>query len=232
VVTGATGAIGKAIASELIARGVTVCAVGSKPETLAELARTTGWQPDQVCYCPVDLAVEADIAEFCSTCVQRWPVIQMLVHCAATIELGELSCARVEDFDRQYRINVRAPYQITQALLPRLRAAKGQIVFINSTTGLRGKKERGQYSATKHALRAIADSLREEVNQDGVRVLSVFLGRTASRMQVAVFPSDRPYCSEKLLQPSDVASVVVHALEMPATAEVTDVWIRPLIKSY
>jgi NADP-dependent 3-hydroxy acid dehydrogenase YdfG len=61
----------------------------------------------------------------------------------------------------------------------------------------------------------------------------VFLGRTASRMQAEVHQREgRPYDESKLLQPDDVASVVIHALGMPRTAEVTDVWIRPLLKSY
>jgi NADP-dependent 3-hydroxy acid dehydrogenase YdfG len=141
--------------------------------------------------------------------------------------------ARLEDFDRQYRVNVRAPYLLTQLLLPRIISSRGQIVFVNSSAGLHARKGVGQYAATKHALRGIADSLREEVNEHGVRVLSVFLGRTASRMQANVYGREgRPYRPELLLQPDDVASVIVHALELPRTAEVTDIHLRPLLKSY
>jgi NADP-dependent 3-hydroxy acid dehydrogenase YdfG len=89
----------------------------------------------------------------------------------------------------------------------------------------------GQYAATKHALKAITDSLREEVNSDGIRVLSVFNGRTATPMQAAVHAVEgRAYCPEKLIQPDDIASVVIHALSLPGTAEITDVQIRPFAK--
>ena len=89
-----------------------------------------------------------------------------------------------------------------------------------------------QYDSTKHALRAIADSLRGEINEHGVRVLSVYLGRTASEMQEQICQMEgKPYRPELLLQPNDVASVILNALSLPRTAEVTDIWIRPMIKS-
>ena len=112
-----------------------------------------------------------------------------------------------------------------------LRKRRGQVVFINSTAGLNASAGVGLYSATKHALKALADSLRAEVNSDGVRVLSVYPGRTAIPMQAAIIASEgRAYLPEKLLQPDDVAATVVSALMLPRTAEVTDVKIRPLTK--
>ena len=90
----------------------------------------------------------------------------------------------------------------------------------------------GQYAATKHALKAIADSLREEMNAEGVRVLNIFLGRTATPMQAKVHELEgREYRPESLVQPEDVASVVIHALSMPRTVEITEISMRPRIKS-
>jgi NADP-dependent 3-hydroxy acid dehydrogenase YdfG len=233
VVTGATGAIGKAISARLLAGGATVCLVGTTEESLADLQRSTGWAAGQVFCYPVDLSVDASARQFCANCRARHPLIHILVHSAGAIVLETVERGRVEDFDRQYQINVRAPYQLTQALLPQITACQGQVAFINSSAGLHARRGAAQYAATKHALRAVADSLREEVNDRGVRVLSVFLGRTASRMQAAVHRQEgRPYNAGTLLQPDDVASVVVHALALPRTAEVTDVSIRPLQKSY
>jgi NAD(P)-dependent dehydrogenase (short-subunit alcohol dehydrogenase family) len=141
--------------------------------------------------------------------------------------------ARIEDLDDQYATNVRAPYMVTQQLLPLLANGRGQIVFINSSAGLSAKRsEVGQYAATKHALKAIADSLREEVNPRGIRVLSVYLGRTATPMQEALCQQEgKVYHPQMLMQPEDVASVVVQALMLPSTAEVTDISIRPMLKT-
>jgi NADP-dependent 3-hydroxy acid dehydrogenase YdfG len=120
-----------------------------------------------------------------------------------------------------------------QTMLPLLRKSKGQIVFINSSAGLRSPATTGQFSATQHAFRSIADSLREEVNADGIRVLSVFPGRTATPRIAKLFEKEgRAYQPDLLMQPEDVAEMVTHSLRLPRTAEVTDIRIRPMQKSY
>lgn len=231
VVTGASSGIGRAIALALAAQGATLCLVGRRLETLEAVADKARPTASHIrCY-RADLTRDEDIAEL-AACLQRdWGVIDMLIHSAGVISLGKLEDAPVEDFDRQYRINVRAPYILTQALLPMLRLRRGQIVFVNSSAGLSARANVSQYAATKHALKAIADSLREEVNAEGLRVLSVYPGRTASPMQAAVHEMEgRPYHPERLMQPEDVAAVVIHALSLPRSAEVTDIHIRPLSK--
>jgi NADP-dependent 3-hydroxy acid dehydrogenase YdfG len=113
-----------------------------------------------------------------------------------------------------------------------LKVRRGQIVFINSSSGLTAKPNSAPYNATKHALKAIADSLRAEVNAFGVRVISVYLGRTASEMQERIHRAEgKPYRPELLLQPEDVAAVIMNALALPRTAEVTDIHIRPMNKT-
>src|SRR5262249_45306920 len=104
---------------------------------------------------------------------------------------------------------------------------------MNSSAGLSAKRpDIGQYSATKHALKAVAESLREEVNPMGIRVLNVYLGRAATPMQKSLHEREgKLYDPDRLLQSEDVASIVIHALQLPSTAEVTDISIRPMIKS-
>src|SRR3989454_9395399 len=105
-----------------------------------------------------------------------------------------------------------------------IRSARGQIVFINSTVGLATRANVAQFSATQHGLKAMADCLREEVNPDGVRVLTVFPGRTATARQAAIHQLEgRPYHPDRLLQTRDVAAVVLNALGLDRTAEVTDI---------
>jgi len=233
VITGASSGIGKAIALGLAAKGMKTCLLGRKLETLEEVAvvarKTT---PQVLCY-RVDLTVDQDIRELADCIMRDLVYIDLLVHSAGVISLGRLESAPVEDFDWQYQTNVRAPYALTQALLPMLRSRRGQIVFINSSAGLSAGANVGQYAATKHALKAIADSFRQEVNAEGLRVLSVYPGRTASPMQAAVFKMEgREYHPELLMQPEDVAAMVIKALSLPRSIEVTEINVRPLVKSY
>ena len=155
--------------------------------------------------------------------------IDIIVHSAAVYARGPLASAPVADLERQFRINVLAPYVLTQALLPMLAPQRGQIVFVNSSAGLAAPENLSQYAATKHALKAIADSVRKEVNQDGIRVLSVYLGRTATPLQAAVHAMEsKTYRPENLMQPEDVAAVIINALSLPRSAEVTDIQMRQL----
>ena len=233
VVTGASSGIGKAIALGLAAQGASLCLVGRELktlETVAEMARSTS--PKVLSY-RGDLTLDEDIRALTICLQQDFGQIDLLVHSAGVISMGKLENAPVEDLDLQYRANVRAPYLLTQALLPMLKSCQGQIVFINSSVVLSARANVGQFAATQHALKAIADSLREEVNADGVRVLSVFPGRTATPRQATLYKLEgREYHPEVLLQPEDVAAVVINALGMPRTAEVTNINIRPLLKSY
>jgi NADP-dependent 3-hydroxy acid dehydrogenase YdfG len=232
MVTGATSGIGRALALGLAAQGAGLCLVGRRRESLeqvADEARVAG--AGMAVSCVADLAVDEDLDGLVRRATRELGRCDVLVHAAGTISLAPIAEAGLEDLDRHYRTNLRAPAALTRALLPALRAASGQIAFINSTAVLRAAPNTGHYAATKHGLKGLADALREEVNGDGVRVLSVFVGRTATPMQAAIHEREgRPYRPDQLLQPEDVAAVVIHALSLPRTAEVTEITIRPLRK--
>ncbi|MDR7551188.1 MAG: SDR family NAD(P)-dependent oxidoreductase [Armatimonadota bacterium] len=231
VVTGASSGVGRAIALALAAEGAVVCLVGRRVEALEDVAAQARSTASRVLTYPTDLAEDAEVAALADRLREEVGGVDVLVHGAGEIALGPIDRAPVEAFDRQYRINVRAAYLLTQELLPLLRSRRGQVVFLNSSAGLSGRAGSGQYAATKHALRAVADSLRDEVNDDGIRVLSVFLGRTATPMQAAVHQAEgRAFHPERLIRPEDVASVVISALVLPPSVEVTDITLRPLQK--
>ena len=113
------------------------------------------------------------------------------VHGAGVIARGPVEHAKVEELDCQYDVNLRAPFVLTRRFLPALKKARGQIVFVNSTAGRAAAPDAALYAASKHALRGFADSLRQEINPDGVRVLSMFPGRTATPMQQSLLEPTR-----------------------------------------
>jgi NADP-dependent 3-hydroxy acid dehydrogenase YdfG len=233
LVTGASSGIGRAIALTLAEHGADLCLVGRSRErldTVADEARKSGRRA--IPY-RADLARDEEIDSLVGRIRAEASHLEILVHCAGEIAVGELAHAPVGDLDGQYRANVRAPYALTQSLLPLLATAGGDIVFVNSSVVQGARRNVSQFAATQHALKALADHLREEVNAAGIRVLSVFPGRTATPRQAALYAREaRPYRPELLLQPEDVAAVVVHALALPRTAEVTSISIRPALKSY
>ena len=232
IITGAGSGIGKAIAVECSKHYSIVCLIGrsmDKLESVADSARAFSAQV--YCYC-VDLTSCADIKNFSIEINKQWGQVDALVHSAGIFSNGSIESSPIDEFDRLFFTNVRGPYYLTQLLLPLIKKKKGQIVFINSSVGMNGAKANiSQYAATKYALRAIADSLREEVNSDGLRIISVYPGRTATEIQQAIYRAEgKKYQAEILSQPKDIAKIVLNALFVSRSSEVTDIVIRPMKK--
>jgi NADP-dependent 3-hydroxy acid dehydrogenase YdfG len=231
VITGGGSGIGRAISLALSERGATVCLVGRRAQVLESVATTVRSSGGLARTYSTDITSDQEVGVLAERVEQELGRVDILVHSAGTFVMGELSDSSVLDLDSQYRANVRAPFLLTQVLLPLLGSSRGQIVFINSSVGLTTRPNVGQFSATQHALKAFADTLRDEVNAKGIRVLSVYPGRTATPRQAAIFKSEnRLYNPERLMQPGDVAAVVINALALSRTAEVTDIKIRPFLK--
>ena len=230
VITGASSGIGKAIAVALAELHATLCLVGRRADALeavSETVRQLGATNQTYCF---DLTLDEKVWEFAEFLQGSFGRVDILIHSAGSISFGDIASAPVSELDAQFRANVHAPYVLTQALLPMLRIRRGQIVFINSSIGLTTRPGVGQFSSTQHALKALTDTLRDEVNPQGIRVLSVYPGRTATPRQAKIFQLEgRPYRPERLMQAEDIASVVLNSLALSPTAEVTDIKIRPFV---
>lgn len=227
MVTGAGSGIGRAIALALASRGARLLLLGRNVASLAAVAEACA-ADSRPTVMSIDLTHDEHVMESRRVMETHGGELDVLVHSAGVLIHGALEDLPLEQFDRLYRTNLRAPFALTQALLPCLRARSGQVVFINSTAGISVAPHLGAYASLKHALRSLADTWRVEVNADGVRVLSVFPGRTATPMQSQLHEMEgSEYRPGELLQPEDVAEAVVNALVMPRTAEVTEVRVRP-----
>ena len=233
VVTGASGGIGRAIAVSLALNGAAICVIGRNEAMLAKTVEEAQVHSRALPF-QADLTSDTDIGRLERLLEAEFKHIDILVHSSGVIYHSPMRSARIEDLDKQYSSNVRAPYVLTKSLLPLLKISQGQIVFIHSTLSLGVKQaDVGQFAATQHAMKAIADSLREELNGEGIRVLSVYPGRTATDRQKRLYElAGKAYRPELLMQPEDVAKMVVAALTLPHTAEVTDISMRPMVKSY
>ena len=230
VLSGASSDIGAAIARKLAGSGRAVLALGRNRERLHELERS---HPGRVAARVLDLTNEDSLQALAHELAAVGPGIAALIHCAGVYFTGGVESGPPDELDRMYQVNVRAPYRLTQLLLPGLARSAGRVLFINSTAALRAPAGLGGYCASRHSLRALADSLRDEVNARGILVTSIYLGRTATRHMAGIFQAERrPYRPELLLQPDDVADSVLYVLGLPPRAEVMDLTIRPALKSY
>lgn len=230
IVTGATSGIGKAIAIELLNQNCHVVITGRDSEKIKESILNQHKFKKLVTYIPADLQNDQGLNFLVTQVSKVFRKIDIIIHSAGLIYLGDTLLTEVEKLDEQFRINVRAPYYLTQAFLNNIIKNKGQIVFINSTAGLDSWGGVGQYAATKHALRAWANSLRDEVIHHGVKIINIFPGATHSPMQKYVQQFDNSiYEKEKYLKPENVAAVVINALKASDLSVLYDIIVKPNI---
>jgi len=230
VVTGAGSGIGRAIALRFAELGGTPILVGRNRARLATALRRVGELAPAASTWRLDLRSAEETEQSARELLDRLDRLDLLVHSASTWFSSSLEDMPVGWLDEQYAVGVRGPVQLTRILLPRLVASAGQIVFVNSSAVQGAAKGLLAYGAMKRALSGVADHLRAELNERGVRVLSVFPGRTATPMQRRVHAREgRHWTPARLIQPDDVASIVLHASTLPRTAEVTEIHIRPML---
>ncbi|MEU9849941.1 SDR family oxidoreductase [Streptomyces sp. NPDC047985] len=223
VITGAGSGIGAAVARRLLERGdeaVLVARDAARAKELAELhpgARTLVGDlanPDRLSW-----------AFAHQTMPER---VDSLLHVAGVVALGAVGDLTPKAWHFQLNANLVAPAELTRLLLPQLRVAQGHVLFVNSGAGLAASAEWSAYAASKHGLKALADSLRQEEHANGVRVTSVYPGRTASPMQAKVHQQEgKEYDPSRWIDPESVATTIVTALDLPRDAEVTDLRVRP-----
>ena len=216
LITGAGGGIGAAIA-EALAPTHTLLLAGrpsARLDAVADRLGATTW--------PLDLTDDEGI----ESAAEVLSALDVLVHNAGVAYPGRVAESTAEQWRATFEVNVTGAVSLTLALLPALRAARGQVVFVNSGSGLNVSAGLASYSASKFALRAFADSLRAD--EPLLRVTSVHPGRVDTEMQrdlVAYEGGD--YDPARFLTPQTVAGVVAQVVATPPDAHTHQVVIRP-----
>ncbi|MFS0714037.1 SDR family oxidoreductase [Microbacterium sp. 2P01SA-2] len=222
LITGAGSGIGLAIARRLADRGDRLVLLGRSDARAAELA---GLFPDAVGVA-ADLREPAELAGALATHLPE--EIDTVIHGAGVVELGPVADLPVAAWSDQLTVNLIAAAELTRLALPAVRSTRGQILFINSGAGLTAHPSWSAYAASKHGLKALADALRGEEAANGVRVTTVYPGRTATPMQAEVHRQEgRDYDPDAFIDPESVATTVLAALDLPRDAQVPDVSVRP-----
>lgn len=220
--TGAGSGIGAALATRLQARGDDLILLARSTERAAELEQRFPGAKTVV----ADLAAPSDLAAALGS--QELPArLDSVIHVAGVVDLGPVAEMPVALWTSQLNVNLVGPAELTRLLLPAVRAAKGQILFVNSGAGLRAAADWAAYAASKHGLKALADSLRAEEAAHGVRVSSVFPGRTATAMQERVHEQEgASYDPAAFIDPESVVTSMLTVLDLPRDAQIPELTIR------
>lgn len=240
IVTGASSGIGQAIATQLIEDGMHVVAAARRLDRLTELEETIADTGAAASILPLELDVTDESA--CRAVVQRtvdeFGGLDVLVNNAGLMLLGQIDGADTVDWRRMINTNTLGLMYMTHAALPHLRARQGTIVQMSSTAGRVARFGNGAYAASKFAVNAFSEALRQEVAGDKVRVIVVEPGIVNTELRDHI---TQPAAKEQIqqtaaklqqLQPDDIAAAVRYALQQPPHASVNEVLIRPTDQSW
>jgi NADP-dependent 3-hydroxy acid dehydrogenase YdfG len=220
LITGAGSGIGAAVADRLHKRG----------ESLVLLARTDGRAAQLIERYPGSLTFVADLADPQSVTLPEIEQLDSVLHIAGVVDLAPVAEQSPAQWREHLDVNLVAPAVLTRLTLPAVRRGRGTYVFVNSSAGLTASPSWSAYAASKFGLRALADSLRAEELENGVRVSTVFPSRTATPMQEKVHEQEgRTYDASKWIDPGVVADTILHVLDLPPGATIPEVTIRPLV---
>lgn len=219
LLTGAGSGIGAVLAERLLERG----------DELVLLARSTERAHDLREELPGATVLVGDLADPVSLEGLELPgILDSVVHAAGVVDLGPVAELTTAAWTEQVTVNLVAPAVLTRLALPALRARRGTVVLVNSGAGLFAHPQWSAYAAAKHGLRAFADALRAEEAPHGVRVTSVYPGRTATPMQEKVHRlEDKAYDAGDWIRPETVVDAILHVLDLPRDATVPDLSLRP-----
>ncbi|MEV6109783.1 SDR family oxidoreductase [Streptomyces sp. NPDC051940] len=223
LITGASSGIGAAVTRRLHTRG----------DTLWLLARNAGRARELAAEYPGAHTLVGDLADpgrLSWAFGHQSPPQELdsLLHIAGVVELGPIGDLTPKIWNEQLAANLVGPAELTRLLLPQLRLARGHVVFVNSGAGLNAHAQWGAYAASKHGLKALADSLRWEEKPNGLRVTTVYPGRTATPMQEKVHRQEgKEYDPALWIDPESVAQTILLTLDLPRDAEIQDVTVRP-----
>jgi len=229
VVTGASSGIGEATARLLAAEGCNLVLAARREDRLNALAAKLG---EGALAAPTDVTDPAACAALVARTVERFGSLDILVNNAGIGLYGSIPDGDPDDWRKMFDVNVLAVLYSTRAAVRHMLArGSGDVVFVSSLAGRRVPAPDGTvYAATKHAIMAVAEGLRQDVHDKGIRVINVEPGLVRTEFPESSYPDAEEYYAQKgfvPLEAEDVAAAVLYAVSQPARVSVNEVAVRP-----
>jgi NADP-dependent 3-hydroxy acid dehydrogenase YdfG len=228
LVTGASKGIGRSIAKKLAETGLTVFATARNVSQLESLKKEIEEHSGTCHIYAAELTDETQLGEMINEILELKMSIRVLVQNAGIALVGEVEKLSLSDWQQSLHINLTVPFMVTQKCIPFL-SDNAHLFFINSVAGTQTFPEWSAYCASKYGLRALADSLRQELAPDGIKVTTVYPTSVDTPMQDKI-PYD--WDRSKMLQSDDVAEVLISCYQQPAHVQIKDIHLENLAGTF
>lgn len=234
VITGASSGLGEATARHLASKGAKVF-LGARRKAhldaiVTEIQRSGGTAEAL----PVDVTKRSEVASFVLGAISKFGRMDVLVNNAGLMALGPLEKTLVDEWDRMIDVNIKGVlYGVAAALPVFARQKSGHIINIASVVGHKVSMGGAVYSATKFAVRAISEGIRQEV--DGVRTTIISPGAVQSELPMGSSDPDTAAGMKEFYRlmaiPADaVARAIAFAIEQPADVDINEILLRPTVQ--
>ena len=232
IITGASSGIGRATALALAKAGAKVAAGARRKDRLDSLEKQIG--SGEVMIQKLDVTKKSDCDSFVDAVIKKWGTVDILVNNAGLMPLSFFKNLKVEEWDQMIDVNIKGVLYCTAAAIPHMIAKKsGHIVNISSVAGRIVFPAGSVYCATKHAVAAFSEGIRQELSQRAnIRVTCIEPGVVATELLNTITDKSLEKFVEAskqmdALQAEDIANAILFAVNSPAHMNVNEILIRP-----
>lgn len=230
LLTGASSGIGEATARWLAGQGHRLIIGARRTDRLEALTKTIRAEGGTVDYQTLDVTDLKNMQLFADFALTIHGRIDVIINNAGVMPLSPLAALKVDEWNRMIDVNIRGVLNGIAATLPTLQAQQsGQVINVSSIGGLSVVPTAAVYCATKYAVRAISDGLRQET--DNIRVTCVYPGVVESELANTITDTEAAKAMvayrQIALKPEAIASAIAHAINQPNDVDTSDIVVRP-----
>ncbi len=234
IITGASSGIGYATALALSKAGAKVAIGARRTDRLEELAKKITDNGGEVFYQKLDVTQRSECENFAKAVLEKWGSIDILVNNAGLMPLSLFKNLKVDEWDRMIDVNIKGVLYCTASVILHMKEKKsGHIVNISSVAGRIVFPTGTVYCATKHAIAAFSEGLRQEFSaRSNIRITGIEPGVVATELTDTITDESLKGFVEnakkmEALQAKDIANAILYAVESPSHVNVNEVLIRP-----
>jgi NADP-dependent 3-hydroxy acid dehydrogenase YdfG len=234
IVTGASSGIGYATCLALSKAGARVAAGARRTDRLESLEKEIAKNGGEILIQELDVTKKAECDSFVDAAAKKWGMVDILVNNAGLMPLSFFKSLKVDEWDRMIDVNIKGVLYCTAAAIPHMLAKKsGHIVNISSVAGRVVFPAGSVYCATKHAVTALSEGLRQEFStRSNIRVTCIEPGAVATELTNTITDKSLEKFVEatkqmEALHAEDIANAILFAVESPSHMNVNEILVRP-----
>lgn len=234
IVTGASSGIGYATCLALSKAGARVAAGARRTDRLESLEKEIAKNGGEILIQELDVTKKAECDSFVDAAAKKWGMVDILVNNAGLMPLSFFKSLKVDEWDRMIDVNIKGVLYCTAAAIPHMLAKKsGHIVNISSVAGRVVFPAGSVYCATKHAVTALSEGLRQEFStRSNIRVTCIEPGVVATELTNTITDKSLEKFVEatkqmEALHAEDIANAILFAIESPSHMNVNEILVRP-----